>query len=135
MALQLNCEEDFYDAMTKPLITLALAAGLLISESANAASWDGTKGNVTISTIGNYQTTVVSVSSLDLTATVFRITVVSRPASISGSSAIATQFITRITDPRIGKAESAIAVFDIPVTHIQSVQVTIMRASDIETFN
>jgi hypothetical protein len=50
MALQLNCEEDFYDAMTKPLITLALAAGLLVLGSANAASWDGTKGDLTVLT-------------------------------------------------------------------------------------
>jgi|SRR5581483_2193414 len=103
---------------------------LLFAAAANAAFWDGTKGSITISTVGDDATTVISVSSTDRSVSQIEVAV-SEKCSLAGPC---EPKITRVTIPVIPHGKPYLAVFQIPETHIASVAVTSRRDAETQVF-
>lgn len=95
-----------------------------------AASWDGAHGNITVSTIGDRNHTVFSVSDADQTVSLFSVVVTYQPAGAVFQQTV-TQFIVRIPSK---PPEPVLAVFDIPLAEVKGVLVSEFRAGQSEAF-
>jgi hypothetical protein len=110
-----------------------LLVGLLLSAVHTfAASWDGTKGSITISTVSDGTITVIAVSTSDLSVTKFDVTVRTGAGPIKVSTTMSIPRRLAIP-PRI--AGPSLAVFAIPEDQIVSVSVICTVVVEMESFN
>lgn len=109
---------------------------LMLSITCLAAAWDGTKGNLTIATIGDAKHTVVSVGDIDQTVVLFSVVVqYTVPCDQIGCTPLSQttlQYVTRVID-KLNPAP-ALAVFSIPLSQVKSVVVTELRVGQSEMF-
>ena len=109
---------------------------LVLTTAAFAASWDGTHGNLTVSTIGDQQHTVISVSDINQDVPLYSVVVIYTEAcGVIGCMPIsktAIQYVPRFVNKR--DPMPSVAVFSIPLSQITSVVVTEFRAGQAETF-
>ena len=98
------------------LITLLFAAAGL------AATWDGTKGNITVKTTGGRDSTSIACSSADTSVTGFVVIIIERAP---GQLVSQTEMVVT----------SSVAVFRVPEPNILHVIVTEVHAGQTQTFS
>ena len=97
---------------------------LLFAISAFAASWDGTRGSITLYTVSDNNTTLIVISSTDQSIASFRVT--------------ATLIDHSTTTQMCSKAQvnggAAFAAYVMPPTQISTVTVEALRVVETQTF-
>jgi len=107
---------------------MRILAFFLLALAVPAATWDGAKGTITVSTQGDGLTTIVAVSSIDPAVSMFQ---VSALCDCVGRRSI--QIIPATVSPKLGP-RSSFAVFDIPETAIYGVSVIALKATEVQQF-
>ena len=101
-----------------------------------SAPWDGTKGNITTNTIGDRAHTVVQITDIDQTVTLFSVTVTysntCTTLNCTPLTQMSSQFVVRIVDKL--NPEPVLAVFNIPMAEVNSVFVSEFRPGQSEMF-
>ena len=116
----------------KTLRRLSLA--LLIAGAGFAASWDGTRGSITLKTDSDGRTTVFQVTSSDPTVSLLTISVTSAiPGLLPRIPQTTSQTFPRRGDA-LGHGLPTLVTFSIPESDISRIIVTEFRAGQSEMF-
>jgi hypothetical protein len=110
----------------------------LCSTAVFAAPWDGTKGTVTVSTIGDRNTIAVLITCSDVTVEFLSVSVVSKFKTIT--RIVHSDYQTAITCSSLAcgaetrNASPSLATFDMPLESVVSISVTELRPGTTQTF-
>ncbi len=110
---------------------------LLLAFTLSAASWDGTKGNITTQTLGDSQHTAISVTDADSTVMLFSVVISytppCAPIGCTPLAKMAVQYAPHYVD-KFGSG-ATLVVFDIPLGQINSVLISEFRAGQSQVFS
>ena len=107
-------------------------AALLFASAAFAASWDGTKGNITVKTDGDSQHTVISVTSTDSTTSLISVAVTYLPVGATHTETV-TKVVSRTIDHECQTSPS-LAIFAVDESLVIGVTVIEMHPNQPQLF-
>lgn len=110
-------------------------AALLLVSSAFAASWDGTKGSITLKSEGDAQHTVISVTSTTTGPVMLVVTANIKKPAIGVQPFAKSQVRTLVRlDSSLGPAPGVLAIFDYSMDQISSVSVAEWKPGEAQVF-